>query len=80
VGKSVAKIEGISPSRPIENASRELAMSDIKTVFAVANIAIAPSTLGPPGHVPRMARASGASLDANSLGVARAMTANDTNT
>ena len=64
----------------MEKASRELPISEISTVFAVAKIAIALSAFVVPGHAFSMAKASGASLDASSLGVARTMTAKDTNT
>ena len=79
-GKIAAKMEGSSPSRAIENARRDAAISVTRTVLAVANNAIALSAPDAPGHALCRAIASGASLPANSVGEARATTANATST
>src|ERR1019366_10254620 len=48
--RSVAKAVGISPCRPIENASREVAISVMRTVFAVENNALTLSKFAAPGQ------------------------------
>jgi len=49
-GRSRANTLEISLSRAIEKATREVAITVIRTVFAVANSAIALSMLDAPGH------------------------------
>src|SRR6516225_12013288 len=50
-GISAAKIAGNSRSRAMENASRELVIIEISTVFAVAKIAMTLSVFFAPGHI-----------------------------
>src|SRR3990170_7620618 len=59
---SAVKTDGRAPSRAIAKASRAAAMSEMRTVFAVANNAMALSTMAAPGHALWTASASGAAL------------------
>src|SRR5205085_4155660 len=77
-GSSRTNTAGISLSRAMGNASRDDAITVIRTVFAVAKSAIALSMFSAPGHAFWIAAASGASLVASSAGEARVRTAKDT--